>query len=721
MKEIYGWVHWFKELARNIEEGGETYLAEAAKKVAWRNDGDEPPLLKHGDKNIDPFSFFYSLAQRNQDTRSRERVFPSVKTAFNMDGQPPVELEDGFIFPTPSYNALVLFHNNGQGNPQLLWNLFRGAVRGRDSVAPEDFDGALKIRQVGAVKLTQALFLINPSQFIACDDKMDAIVDPPAGEFNWPLYKEWLQKVRGRFPGCEPYEINLFAYLRWSGSLSVHSDRCFQVSTNAMGQSGGDYWRDFKPQLDFEPNHWVFTGGPGGGKGWEDYDESRPDRPQYPLGDPEPGDVILVRTGTSRGRGMGIVHRNDYRERLAEDSRIHVVWLNKVTGSLAGQTDRTGFNDAGPQTLNAFRRAPAYSETFELLDRLSGPESVNSGEETQKPEQKPEVKHPSNQILYGPPGTSKTFYTVNHALAIIDGARVNYDRREIERFHELRFNPKENSGQIALVTFHQSYAYEDFIEGIRPLLDERAEGLSYELSDGIFKKIANAANNAAKTDGDKRFVLIIDEINRGNIAKIFGELITLIEASRRLGAEDETKVTLPYSKESFGVPDNLYLIGTMNTADRSIQLLDTALRRRFDFVEMMPEPEHKTISTDVEGVDCQRMLRVMNKRITALLDREHQIGHTYLMNVDAIEKLSYAFRNKIFPLLQEYFFNDWSKIGSVLGGNDFVVVEETAGLFRENEQEVEERVYRRLPGNDPRWIEPDQYRRIYETPDQQSG
>ena len=714
MKEIYAWVPWFQELADKIAEGGETYLAEAARKVAWRNDDKKQPLLNYDDENIDPFSFFYSLAQRSQDAGSRKRIYPSIVKEFSMKHQSPVELDDGFIFPTPSYRAQVLFHNKGQGEPTLLWNLFRGAVQGLDSVSPEGFDGALNIGNDWRVKLTQALFLINPSQFIACDDKMDLFVKLPTGDFDWEHYKEWLQEVRGLFSGCEPYEINHFAYLRWLGSLPVHSDRCFQVSTRAWGEDGGDFWNDNRPERDFAPNHWVFTGGPGSGTGWEGYDESKHGRPKYPLGDPEPGDVILVRTGTLRGRGMGIVHRNDYRDRLAEDSRIHVIWLNKVTGSLAGQTDRMGFNDAGNKTLKAFRQAPAYSETFELLDRLSSREEPITSEE-EAPE--PEVKHPINQILYGPPGTGKTYHAVDHALAIIDGANVRErEEGDIERFQELR-----GRGQIAMVTFHQSYAYEDFIEGIRPVLDERVEGLRYELSDGIFKKIANAAKNAAKTDGDKRFVLIIDEINRGNIAKIFGELITLIEDSRRLGAKDATEVTLPYSMESFSVPNNLYIIGTMNTADRSIQLLDTALRRRFSFVEMMPEPEHKAISTNVAGVDCQRMLRVMNNRITALLDREHQIGHTYLMGVDTMGKLSYAFRNKIFPLLQEYFFNDWSKIGSVLGGNDFVVVEGTAGLFRENEQEVEERVYRRLPGNDPRWIEPDQYRRIYETPDQQSG
>ena len=261
-----------------------------------------------------------------------------------------------------------------------------------------------------------------------------------------------------------------------------------------------------------------------------------------------------------------------------------------------------------------------------------------------------------------------------------------------------------------MVTFHQSYAYEDFVEGIRPVLGDEAGGqIRYQLRGGIFKRIAEAA----RTERDKRFVLIIDEINRGNIAKIFGELITLIEKSRRLDASDATEVTLPYSNEPFGVPDNLYLIGTMNTADRSIQLLDTALRRRFDFVQMMPEPEHERISENVDGVNCREMLKAMNERITALLDREHQIGHTYLMDVDTMEELSDVFRNKIFPLLQEYFFDDWAKIRAVLGENDFINERNAPHLPADLEQGEDRKIYERLIGDDERWEDSEQYRQIY--------
>ena len=208
-------------------------------------------------------------------------------------------------------------------------------------------------------------------------------------------------------------------------------------------------------------------------------------------------------------------------------------------------------------------------------------------------------------------------------MAIVKGIEVDEVTEEHRtEFRSLRFDPTTDTGRIAMVTFHQNFSYEDFVEGIRPRLAEGGD-IGYELRPGLFRRIADAA----LADPDRPYVLIIDEINRGNVPKILGELITLIEPSRRLGQQEETTVTLPYSGDTFGVPGNLHIVGTMNTADRSILPLDTALRSRFDHVEMLPDPDHPLIADTIAGIDLRKMLKAINARISLLMDRERQIGH----------------------------------------------------------------------------------------------
>ena len=245
--------------------------------------------------------------------------------------------------------------------------------------------------------------------------------------------------------------------------------------------------------------------------------------------------------------------------------------------------------------------------------------------------------------------------------------------------------------RYSFVTFHQSYGYEEFVEGLRPVLngDGEAGEVEYEIRPGAFKELCRKARQAP----DQRFAMVIDEINRGNISKIFGELITLIEPDKRdplNGTKPPLELTLAYSGEKFSVPANVDIIGTMNTADRSLALLDTALRRRFDFVPLLPDtravkdpdvphsaPLASLMVTTANGaIDVRRMLERINERIEALYDRDHCIGHAYLTalaDVDdgdaRFEKLAYIFRNRIVPLLEEYFFEDWRKIRLVLGDN----------------------------------------------------
>ena len=333
--------------------------------------------------------------------------------------------------------------------------------------------------------------------------------------------------------------------------------------------------------------------------------------------------------------------------------------------------------------------------------------------------------HALNTILYGPPGTGKTWHTVTHAVAIVEHREIGEVAQEDRATVKRRFDEHRRAERIEMVTFHQNTTYEDFVEGIRPVLADGTNGsaeapsepgdgreVRYELSRGVFRRIAERAAQ----DKDWRYVLVIDEINRGNIAQIFGELITLIEDSKRIGQDDEAWVTLPGSKTDFGVPANLHVLGTMNTADRSIALLDTALRRRFVFEEMMPDPSHPGVNEDVDGVDCRKLMEVMNRRIAVLLDREHQVGHTYFLGVGTVNVLASTFRTRIMPLLQEYFYDDWEKICAVLNDNGFIrksdPPEELAGS---DLVDASRAVYDLPPADDGRWTEPTAYRAIYET------
>lgn len=340
---------------------------------------------------------------------------------------------------------------------------------------------------------------------------------------------------------------------------------------------------------------------------------------------------------------------------------------------------------------------------------------------------------PLNQILYGSPGTGKTYSTIDKALEILGVNTKAMSREERKKI----FEDYKQKGQIEFVTFHQNYGYEEFVEGIKPLTDEN-KNVYYKVTNGIFKELCKRAQ-----ESQKKHILIIDEINRGNISKIFGELITLIEPSKRIGEKEELRVALPYSassgngeKELFGVPNNLYIIGTMNTADRSITSLDTALRRRFEFVEMMPKPSELSkikVGKDGKEINLSKMLEFINKRIEFLYDREKTIGHAFFLtdgeqtspdegqkSLD-ITKLKSIFQNKIIPLLQEYFYNDYAQIQAVLNCNKMIEgkKETIKNLFVENEQirelDLEDKIiYQIAKENSKIWDEPETYIAIYD-------
>ena len=225
-------------------------------------------------------------------------------------------------------------------------------------------------------------------------------------------------------------------------------------------------------------------------------------------------------------------------------------------------------------------------------------------------------EHPLNMILYGPPGTGKTYASARCCVEICDGP-VERSSEDVRRRCDALFE----EGRVEFVTFHQSYGYEEFVEGLRPETGEGGAGFDLAPKDGVLKRIAKRARSS---EASLPHVLVIDEINRANVSKVLGELVTLLEEGKRAGAANEVAVTLPCSGECFTLPANLHILGTMNTADRSIALLDTALRRRFDFEELAPDPDLLNV---VEGIDLPKVLRAINARLEYLIDRDHLIGH----------------------------------------------------------------------------------------------
>ena len=259
--------------------------------------------------------------------------------------------------------------------------------------------------------------------------------------------------------------------------------------------------------------------------------------------------------------------------------------------------------------------------------------------------------HDFNQILYGAPGTGKTFATAEYAMAILEDRPVDLSQKTPEQRAALmvEYRKKVKEGKIVFTTFHQSYGYEDFIQGLRP--ETNNGNMVFNAVNGVFKNLAEKAMK----DAEGNYVLIIDEINRGNISKIFGELITLIEDDKRWGEANQLDICLP-SGEEFAVPNNLYIVGTMNSADKSIALIDTALRRRFKFVEVAPNPE---LVTDAV---LKSVLEKLNEILRKQLDSSDLlIGHAYFLNKttnDLVEILN----GNIIPLLYEYFYDNANKV-----------------------------------------------------------
>ena len=349
----------------------------------------------------------------------------------------------------------------------------------------------------------------------------------------------------------------------------------------------------------------------------------------------------------------------DYVERASASThkRRIIEWFGDVTSN----ADEAETKLPEDRVVYAIRKRLEQEAGSEELDFYQSPlqERWDPWKSPDKQSPDPSIRKVMNVILYGPPGTGKTYKTARRCVEICDGSGQRTDDQIRDRYRQLVV-----ARRIDFVTFHQSYGYEEFVEGLRPETGTDA-GIRLEATDGVLKRIAARAATA-----DEPFVLVIDEINRANISKVMGELITLVEEDKRQDAENELAVTLPHSGERFTLPANLHLLGTMNTADRSIALLDTALRRRFRFEEMAPDPELLDEAANETGVPLQDVLRAMNERLEWLLDRDHLIGHAWFMGARTRADVDDVMRRKIIPLLAEYFYEDWAKVCAVLGGGD---------------------------------------------------
>ncbi|WP_289283438.1 AAA family ATPase [Methylophaga sp. UBA5088] len=759
---------------------------------------------------MDPFTFFAMLMKQGEEKRLI--IFQSLIKELNLDAVAPEDF-DG----VPSAQALRawLFPYKRTRTPDMvetLWKVFFKA-KTRD-IGADRFDQALTVPNTGFAKLTQCLFYAYPETYLPIDSQTRPWLEKnsiPEPNQSWGSYIECLDKVRDRFPDKSFPEISREAWLE-------NRNNPFNAA------SAISHLIDRYPDSP-KPTQHIFA---------------------VQL---ENGKELALDPKTSRSAKIFFsqmpsksIFDGELKHYMPEKSRNHHLKQRAPSLSIG--------NDAYLLTVTSLEQLEQLCDWYE--------EKITK-ETTMEASTKENLPAELNQILYGPPGTGKTYATTELAVQLAEPdwyeqlmhhgmVKGPAPRDEIkEKYDELVLQ-----GRIAFTTFHQSFSYEDFIEGIRAKTDEESSNISYEIENGVFKRIAEKASKATDSgrqlgisatpkiwkisigkkdehairtaclnSGEARigwndtgdlsleteqrsseqidyweklseqnkntirnfsedievgdillclrdkstiqavgvvtgdyffdedaesnpgetqfahcrpvnwllkdieldikelnqgsrlvqktvyaldrmnwdgvlnaiheqgyqiaverhdskkpnYVLIIDEINRGNISRIFGELITLIEADKRMDGEDVRSSLLPYSKERFSVPSNLYLLGTMNTADKSLAHIDLALRRRFSFVELMPAPELLD-EVEVYGFKVGDLLRTINNRIDVLLDRDHLIGHSYfwpLRESDGSskeEKLAYIFEKKIIPLLQEYFFADWERISWVLNDID---------------------------------------------------
>jgi hypothetical protein len=630
----YDWVPFFHDICEGIallsaRENRDALLFEKARQTFDAQD----PILRF--PYTDPFSYLYALAQRNTVNQS-DAYFERARIAFDSGTPIPTDL----VFPTPQPNSLSLFYDHGEYlskngtdiGSQAIWELF-GSLHRRETVDDIVFQTVLSLRNVGVVKLTQVIFLVDPENYIPFDTRMNSLPVPDLAnlkvtvarisEIGLPAYREAINELLRWFRGCKLYEINLLNWLintTYADRLLLESRYC-QISSYSDGQQNEDHFGQFVAE------NAVWTGGPTGKTGQR----------TYPLEKFNRGDVVLVRRGTVWLGGIGIILNNGYRAAgWEEDKNIQILWLvkadRKISDTRLGQW--IGFDEASPKTLSCFRNV--YPDTFQLLDQIR---------QKQRKTMNHRLNKQKNIILSGPPGTGKT----RKALQIAEWLTSSEDHTvSLLEAIDSRVIPNtepdiEQIPEAELIQFHPSYTYEDFVRGIVTVSDQGK--ISYQVENRTLGKMAMEASKAENSD--KAYVLIIDEINRANLSSVLGELIYALEYR---GKTVDTLYAFD-NDTGLSLPENLYIIGTMNTADRSIGHIDYAIRRRFAFVPVPPDASaiHSTMARTL----YDQVQKIFDDNTSQEFDAaDVRIGHSYFLGADA--SLDLRLKYEIKPILLEY-------------------------------------------------------------------
>lgn len=828
----FAWTEFYSELATALLRYADdrTSLIEKVKAI-YTNAGMKLPTLERENKivDIDPFTVF-GLFNKGISNDNRITILSQIKELFGISAPVPTDFDGIPVLNNMSATFYYFSGERGEKDIDNLWSLFRYAISYADKQENEaDFITAFNtvVAQKGVSwNITMGLYWIRPMTFINLDARNRKLLENNQSRFKPDID---ILKMLRRMVSAENY------------LLLMKKTQCTMDEYETFPELSLDAWKMSTEDSEAfygEDSSWWPT--------LAEYDPrlSKEDWKKYLLEVEIPQYTSLMKVLKGIIELGGEASCKQLSDKYGGHPSTYVGWTTNF-----GRRVKKYFNL--PPCMDGdqerFFPLPFYGKAIDDEDGHSyiykiRPQLLAALKELDLSKYNPNYEEGEddmldvsmNTILYGPPGTGKTYNTVVYAVAIIENKSVESIKAEPYSAVLERYNSYKADGLIEFTTFHQSYGYEEFIEGIKPVMDNGDDNndIQYSIEDGLFKAFCNKASmpitkkanidlglnktptiwkvslwstgdNPTRTeclenghirigwdsygpdinddtnftenggknvlnsfiykmkvgdivfscyssttidaigivtgdyewcnrqfnDGlnrmrkvnwivkginediveinggstmtlstvykmkvsladamaliqkylpatvqmeDKRnHVFIIDEINRGNISKIFGELITLIETSKRVGQAEAMKAKLPYSQQLFGVPDNVFIIGTMNTADRSIATIDTALRRRFQFKEMMPD-SNVLNGIRVEDISVSDMLTRMNKRISVLYDREHTIGHAYfipLRDNPTIEKLAEIFENAIVPLLQEYFYEDYEKIRLVLGDN----------------------------------------------------